>query len=156
MKRTTPAFLFALLLAPAIASADDGEAIALATTILNKGAALYDKKDAAAMAATYTEDGRILWYEKDKDTGELKLSEKKGRSEVEGLYRSAFDGASEPSTSRNTVQHARFVTPDILIIQGVFQPNTANAGTYPFVQVRNKKGDRWLVKTLQLFAIAVD
>lgn len=156
MERITPACLFALLLVPPLARADDGDAKALATTILDKGAALYDKKDAAAMAATYTEDGRVLWYEEDKDTGELKLSEKKGRSEVEGLYRSLFDGSTAPTTSRNTVQYARFVTPDLLVIHGVFQPDTAKAGTYPFVQVRRKQGDRWLIKTLQLFAIAVD
>jgi hypothetical protein len=155
MTRITPVVLVALLLAPALAAADD-DAKALATKILDKGAALFDKKDAAAMAATYTEDGRILWYEKDKDTGELKLSEKKGRSEVQDLYRGLFEGSTEPTTSRNTVQYARFVTPDILVIHGVFQPNSAKAGTYPFVQVRRKEGDRWLIKTLQLFAIPVD
>jgi hypothetical protein len=41
------------------ARAEDKDAKTLAQDILDKGAALFDKRDAAAMAATYTEDAQL-------------------------------------------------------------------------------------------------
>lgn len=138
------------------ARADDKDAKTLAQDVLEKGAALFDKRDAAAMAATYTEDAQLEWFEKDSATGGIKIDVKKGREEIELLYRDFFKDAKEATTSKNTVEFARFVTGELMVIQGVFQPNVANDAKFPFVQLRVKQGEKWLMRSLQLFVIAKD
>jgi hypothetical protein len=152
---TVPALLIVLAV-PVTARADDKDAKKVAQATLDKGAALYDARDAAALAATYAEDAQVHWIDKDNSTGELKDSVKNGRAEVESMYRDLFKGNDEKTTSRNTVEYARFVAPDLLVIHGVFQPNVDKEGKYPFVQVRVKQGEKWLMKSLQLFAISQD
>lgn len=136
------------------ASGDDAKAQAQA--ILDKGSALFDKKDAAAMAATYTEDAELLWIAKEENAPEAGLSPKKGRNEIESFYRDVFKDPQEKTTSKNTVDFAQLITPEILVIQGTFQPDVAKAGKYPFVQMRVKRGDGWMIKTLQFFVFSQD
>jgi ketosteroid isomerase-like protein len=149
---TMLALAFAL---PVTAGAQDEQAKKEAQAILDKGAALFDTRDATAMAATYTEDAEIHWISKTEE-GEIKVEVKKGRAEIENLYRDIFKNASEKTTSRNTVEFARLVASDILIIEGLFQPNVDNPGKYPFTQVRIKQGDKWLMKSLQFFVVSQD
>ena len=83
--------IFALLLAlPLTASAQDDKAKEVAQDVLNKGSALFDTHDAAAMAATYTEDAQLFWLQKDDSTGEIKVTNKNGRAEIEDVYRDIF------------------------------------------------------------------
>lgn len=149
--------LFALLLAlPLAAFGDEAEAKKLAQEILDKGSALFDQRDAAAMVATYADDAQIVWIEKDNSTSEYKTNAKKGLAEIEAVYRDLFKDKNEKTTSKNTVEFARLVAPDLLVIEGLFQPNVANQGKYPFVQVRVKQGDKWLIKSLQLVIVSQD
>jgi hypothetical protein len=149
--------VIALLLAiPISTKAQDESAKNLAQDVLSKGSALFDTRDAAAMAATYTEGAQILWYDKQDDTGEIKLTTKNGRAEIESLYKDLFKDQTEKTTSKNTVEFARFAKPEVLIIHGVFQPNIDKPGKFPFVQVRVKAGDKWLMKTLQIFIMSQD
>jgi hypothetical protein len=149
--------IFALLfVVPVLASADDKDAKTLAQDVLDKGAALFDTRDATAMVATYTDDAQLLWTDKGSSTGEIKVSIKKDHAEIESLYRDLFKDAKEKTASKNTVDYARFVGPDVLVIQGVFQPNVEKADKFPFVQTRVKQGEKWLIKTLQLYVIAQD
>jgi hypothetical protein len=150
MKRFT---IFALsLIFPFTIMAQEKDAKSLAQEILDKGSALFDTHDAAAMIATYTEDARLLWVDKDSSTGEIRVSVKV-RAEIESLYRDIFKDAKEKTTSKNTVEFARLVAPDLLVIQGVFQPNIAKEGKFPFVQMRVKQGEKWLMRNLQLYVI---
>ena len=149
--------IFTLLLAlPLAAKAQDDKAKEVAQDVLNKGSALFDTHDAAAMAATYTEDAQLFWLQKDDSTGEIKVTNKNGRAEIEDVYRDIFKDQKEKTTSKNTVEFARFAKPDVLIIEGVFQPNVDKEGKFPFVQVRVKQGDKWLMKTLQFFVMSQD
>jgi ketosteroid isomerase-like protein len=132
--------------------AQEKDAMSLAQEILDKGSALFDTRDAAAIAATYTEDAQLLWVDKDSSTGEIKVSVK-DRAEIESLYRDLFKDAKEKTTSKNTVEFARFVAPDLMVIQGVFQPDVSKPAKFPFVQMRVKQGDKWLMKILQLYVI---
>jgi hypothetical protein len=141
---------------PIAAIAQDKDAKTLAQEVLDKGSALFDTRDAAAMAATYTEDAQILWVDKDGSTGEIKLSIKKDRTEIESLYHDLFKDAKEKTTSKNTVEFARFITPELMVIHGVFQPNVDKQGKFPFVQTRVKVGDKWLMKHLELYVISQD
>jgi hypothetical protein len=149
-------FALALALIPLAAHADEGDAKADAQAILDKGSALFDKRDAAAMAATYTEDAQIFWTAKENETAEPTVDTKKGRTEIEALYRDLFKDAQEKSTSKNVVEFARRIAPEVLVIQGTFQPDTAKPGKYPFVQVRVKQGDAWRIKSLQFFVFSQD
>ena len=125
----------------------------VAQDILDKGAALFDTHDAAAMAATYTEDARLLWIDKDSSTGEIKVTVR-DHAEIESLYRDIFKDLNEKTTSKNTVDFARFVGSDVLVIQGVFQPRLDKDDKFTFVQTRVKQGEKWLIKTLELYVIA--
>jgi hypothetical protein len=138
------------------ARAEDQDAKALAQDILEKGAALFDKRDAAAMAATYTEDAQLEWIEKDSAAGGIKIDVKKGREEIEAVYRDLFKDAKEATTSKNTVEYAKFIGSGLMVIEGDFQPNAASEAKFHFVQLRLKQGDKWLMRSLQLFVIGKD
>src|SRR3954447_17096682 len=109
------ALLALVLVLPSTTWAQDVDAKKLAQEILDKGSALYDTHNAASMAATYTEDAKILWYSKN-DTGTIEMGVKSGRAEIEDLYRDMFKDPSEKSTSRNTVEFARLVSPELLVV----------------------------------------
>jgi ketosteroid isomerase-like protein len=141
---------------PLTAQAQDAKK--LAREVLDQGAALFDARNAANLSASYTEDARLFLVSKDKDKGKYEITTKEGRSEIEGFYSDLFGGAdpNEKTTSRNTVEFARLVEPDLLVIHGFFEPTTAKPDKCPFVQVRVKKGDRWLIQSLRLFAVSRD
>ena len=63
--------------------ADDPDAKPVAQEVLDKGAALFDKRDAVAMAETYTQDAQLEWVEKDSAAGGIKIEVRKGREEIE-------------------------------------------------------------------------
>src|SRR5262249_9169855 len=117
------AFMLSLSLG---ARADDSDAKTVAQGVLDKGAAIFDKRNAADMAATYTEDAQLEWVEKDSAAGGFKIDVRKGREEIETLYRDFFKDQKEATTSKNTVEFAQFVNPELMVIQGFFQPNVAN------------------------------
>ena len=149
--------IFALLfVVPFSLRAQDKDAKTVAQEVLDKGSALFDTRDAVAMAATYTEDAELLWIDKDSTTGEIKVSVKKDRTEIESLYRDLFKDAKEKTTSKNTVEYARFVGADLMVIHGVFQPDVDKQGKFPFVQMRLKQGEKWVIKNLQLYVISQD
>ncbi len=131
MRRTLVLAFFFSLGVSVFARAEDKDAKTLAQEILDKGAALFDKRDAAAMAATYTEDAQLEWIEKDSAAGGIKIDVKKGREEIETVYRDLFKDAKEATTSKNTVEYARFVGSELLVIEGDFQPNVASEGKLP-------------------------
>ncbi len=118
----------------------------VAQEMLDKGAALFDKHDAPAMAATYTEDAQLEWVEKDSASGGIKIDVKKGREEIEAVYRDLFKDAKDATTSKNTVEFARFIGSGLIVVQGVFQPNVANEGKFHFVQLRLKQGEKWIMQ----------
>jgi hypothetical protein len=138
------------------ARADEQDAKTIAQGILDKGSALFDKRDAAEMAATYTEDAQLEWIEKDSATGGIKIEVRKGREEIETLYRDFFKDLKEATTSKNTVEYAKFVGSGLIVIEGDFQPNVAGEAKFHFVQLRLKQGDKWLMRSLQLFIIGKD
>ena len=138
---------------PTAALAADPEAKLIAQDILTKGAALFDTRDAAAMAATYTEDAELILFAKDKDTGTYKAQVTRGRSAIERLYQNLFKDRKPGTTSRNVVEFAHFVGSDLLIIHGTFTLDVSQGASFPFVQVRAKKGDKWLLMNLQLFIV---
>jgi hypothetical protein len=142
----------AIMLAPAAHAQDapvDREALDLARTILDHGASLYDAKDPEVMAATYTDDAEITIVSK--KSAELRTETKRGRAEIEEVYRGLFKNAGTIH-SKNTVEYARRLDPEMLLIAGVFQPNSDSLRV-PFVQVRIKRGEKWLMHSLRIFLI---
>ncbi len=142
------------LLLPRVAPAADPDAKQLAQAILTKGAALFDTRDAAAMAATYIEDAELSLVIKDKGTGTFKAQVTRGRSAIERGYQNIFKDRKAGTTSRNVVEYAHFVGTDLLIIHGTFTLDVSQEVSFPFVQVRAKQGEKWLIMSLQLFVIA--
>ena len=144
----------ALLASPA--RAEDDDATKLAVKLTTAGAATFDTKDARAMAAYYTDDAQVLVTSKDKDTGAIKTEVKRGRGEIEDFYRELFKDAGTIH-SKNTVTHARRIDPDLLLIGGDFQPDLVGSDVkVPFVQVRVRQGDKWLIANLQIFIVPKD
>jgi hypothetical protein len=149
--------ILALIFAVSVsASAQEKDAKTVAQDVLNKGAALFDTRDATAMAATYTEDAQLLWVDKDSTSGEIKVTIKKDRTEIESLYQDLFKDAKEKTTSKNTVEFARFVGAHLMVIHGAFQPDVEKQGKFPFVQLRVKQGEKWVIKNLQIYVISQD
>jgi ketosteroid isomerase-like protein len=142
------------LLLPTAAPAADTDAKQLAQAILTKGAALFDTRDAAAMAATYTEDAEGSAVTKDKDTGTYKVQVTRGRPAIERGYQDIFKDRKAGTTSRNVVEYAHLVGTDLLIIHGTFTLDVSQEGSFRFVQVRTKQGEKWLIMRLQLFVVS--
>lgn len=136
------------------ASADDAEAKAIAVKVTTAGAALFDAKDAAALAATYVEDAKIELITKDESTKEYKGEIKSGRGEVEAYYKELFKGDST-FHSKNTVEFAQELRPDLILFTGYFIPDTQSAEPLkiPFVQTRVKQGQDWKILSLKLFVV---
>jgi RNA polymerase sigma factor (sigma-70 family) len=123
------------------------EAEAIAEKVLKTGSDLFDAKKADALAATYTEDGTIHLTGKKEDHYQDDV--KRGRAEIEEFYRGLFkDGRT--IDSENFVESARLIAPDLLVINGRFRPNLGEK-ELPFVQMRIKEGDQWLLSKLWLF-----
>jgi hypothetical protein len=103
------------------------------------------------MAQTYVEGARIVIVSKDKDNGEYKLDVREGRQAIHDLYRDLYKNRNEPIKPRNNVEFARRVAPDLLVIHGTFEPTAGQGDAYPFVQVRKREGEKWLIVNLELF-----
>jgi len=129
------------------------EALKLATKLTDEGAATFSKGDAKAMAASYAEDA-LLFVQGKSDGGDHSVKEYDGRAEIERFYADYF---KEPRTIRakNTVEYARLLTDDVLVIAGTFEPNQLDEKPMklPFYQVRVRRGDRWMIHSLRLFIL---
>ncbi|QDV38760.1 RNA polymerase sigma factor [Tautonia plasticadhaerens] len=123
------------------------EAERIAGEFLDAGSELFDAKDAPRLADTYATDGEIHLISK--NGGEVRTDVKRGRAAVEQFYADLFRKAGSID-SENTVEFARQISPDVLVVNGRFRPN-AGERELPFVQMRVKQGDRWLLRTLWLF-----
>jgi hypothetical protein len=148
------AILCLAVLLPTTAEADDTDAKNLAQDILTKGAALFDVRDAAAMAATYVEDAEVIIVIKDKDTGTFKTQVSRGRSAIENGYQNIFKDRKPGTKSRNLVEYAHFVGTDLMIVHGSFTLDVSQGVSLPFVQVRAKRGEKWLIMSLQIFVVS--
>lgn len=145
-----PILLMLPTAAEAQAPATDAES--LAKEILKKGAATFDERNAPRMAATFAEDGKIVIVGKDPETGEYREQvRKEGRAEIQEFYRGVFGAGGGKTTSRNNVEFARLVAPDLLVIHGTFEPDVEARGKLSFVQERVKQGDAWLILNLRIY-----
>jgi ketosteroid isomerase-like protein len=128
------------------------EALALAVKLTEQGAATFDTFNAKAMADYYLEDGEIGLVTK--EDGGLKVQTQKGRAEIEKFYTDVF---KKPETikSKNTVEYAKLIAPDVMVIAGTFDTNTLKQDSpkVPFYQVRVKKGDQWLLSSVRIFVL---
>jgi ketosteroid isomerase-like protein len=147
------ALLSAALLLPVAALADDPDPKRLAQDLLDKGAALFDARDAAKLAATYTEDAELCVVGKDQESGIYRTQSTRGRQAIERAYQTLFKDGRGETKSRNQVEFAHLVEPDLLLIHGHFQPDTNREDKVPFVQLRTKRDDKWLLMGLQLFIV---
>jgi hypothetical protein len=148
------AILSLALLVPTAAPSSDRDAQQLAQDILTKGAARFDTRDAAAMATTYTEHAEVTLLTGGGDTGKHQVQSTRGRAAIGHLYRKLFEDRKEGTTSRNAVEFAHFIGPDLLVIHGTFTADVSKGGPISFVQVRAKEGEHWLIVSLQLFLVA--
>ncbi len=128
------------------------EATTLAVKLTEQGASTFDTFNAKAMADNYVEDGEIALVTK--EDGGLKIQTQKGRAEIEKFYADVF---KKPETikSRNTVEYAKLIAPDVLAIAGTFDTNTLKPDSpkVPFYQVRVKKGEQWLLSSVRIFVL---
>lgn len=136
------------LLAPAAARAQD--AAELAKKLTTEGAATFETRNAHAMADSYLDDAVVTLLIKNAQSGELKLDTRQGRSAIEALYQDLFkDG--KPVQAKNTVESARFLESDVLLITGTFEiVHEGNTLRLQFVQVRHQQGGGWKIATLQV------
>ncbi|WP_337174018.1 hypothetical protein [Paludisphaera sp.] len=144
-----------ILASSAAVAGDDAKAREIAEKVTTEGAAIFDTLDARAMAATYDEKGVIVAYQK--ENGAIVRETHEGREKVEAAYAKIFENP-ETIKSRNTVDHARLLAPDLLSIDGTFEMNTLKPGSprIAFHQVRLNKGGKWLVLTMEISLVKLD
>ncbi|MDX2035289.1 MAG: hypothetical protein SFX72_01460 [Isosphaeraceae bacterium] len=131
------------------ARGDETDAVALATKILDQGAAEFSRKNAGVMAMSFTEDAVFRFVTRDGDG--LKTESGTGRTEIEGYYKKLFDN-DQTIIAKNTVMQARFLAKDLLLVSGSFQPDTNQPKlVVQFVQIRKKVGEHWLIRDMQVF-----
>ncbi len=132
---------------------DDAKAVAQG--ILKEGAAIFDKKDAAAIAATYVEEATLQVVSRKESDAGFKVETTTGRAEIERFYAKLYENEKDKkTTSRNVVESARFIAPDLLAIEGKFAPNVDSGESYAFIQLRAKQDGVWRIQTLQFFIVA--
>ena len=143
----------ALALQSTTARAED-DAKTLAQGILKEGAAIFDKKDAAAIAATYVEEATLqVVSRKESDSG-FKVETTTGRAEIEQFYAKLYENNKDKkTTSRNVVESAKFIAPDVLSVEGKFAPDVDAGDSYSFIQVRVKQDGVWRIQALQFFIV---
>jgi ketosteroid isomerase-like protein len=135
------------------ATADENEAARqLALKLLDAGAAEFNLLHAHALAETYTDDAKV--FVEIKNSHGLQIKEYFGRPEINKLYEDLFE-KPETIEGKNTVEYARLLAPDFLVIAGTFVPNLKDAKPLkiPFYQVRIKQGEKWLISSLRVFAV---
>lgn len=136
------------------AQAPDAEAMDLARKLTDEGAKTFNTANAKAMVAYYADDAKVTMEGRDNDG--FSLRDYATRDEIEGLYRDMFKDKNPGSiASKNTVEYAKLLAPDMLVIAGVFEPDTndAHALKVPFYQVRIKKGEHWLISSMRIFVV---
>ena len=145
--------LGACLVNPALGQ-DQGndEALKLARKLTEEGAKTFNSADAKAMAAYYVVDARMILQSKDEN--DITEKEYEGREEIEKFYADLFKD-NGTIQAKNTVEYAKLLAPDTLVIAGTFVPNeTADKPLkVPFYQVRVKRGDKWLIHRLRIFVL---
>ena len=148
--RSLYALILFLIPTATFAQDDDARAMAIAKETLDRGAALFDTRDAAAMAATYVEAGQLILIKRESDSGNVVVENRNGRAAIEKAYSDLFKDRLPEHRSRNTVESARFLGNDFLMIRGRFAMNREQGDTVQFVQIRAREGDQWKIVTLQL------
>lgn len=144
----------ALLACPAAAIGQhDDRALAVAREVLDRGAELFDARDAAAMAETFLEESHVIVIKRASNSTELTTEIVSGREEIQKGYADLFKDRDPSHRARNTVEQARWLTPDLLLIQGRFALNVEQGDLLQFVQVRARDGDQWKVATMQLMEL---
>lgn len=147
--------LILMVVAPSAAfGQDDADAMAVAKIALDKGSALFDGRDAAAMAATFVEKAEILLVKRASDTGNIEVENRIGRPAIQAAYAEIFKDRQPDHRSRNTVEAARYMGNDLMMIRGKFAFNVDQGDAIQFVQIRAREGDQWKVVTMQLFELA--
>jgi len=128
------------------------EAIKLAKKLTEEGAATFNTANAKAMADYYTADAKVTLHGRN-DQG-FSAKEYDGREEIQGLYADLFKDRGT-IRSKNTVEYAKLLASDVLVIAGTFEPNldADKPLKVPFYQVRHKRGDKWLINSLQIFVV---
>jgi hypothetical protein len=128
------------------------EAMKLARKLTEQGAATFNTANAKAMADYYTADAKVTMHGRN-DQG-ISPKEYDGREEIQGLYADVFKNRGT-IRSKNTVEYARLLASDVLVIAGTFEPNldADKPLKVPFYQVRLKQGDKWLINNLQIFVV---
>jgi RNA polymerase sigma factor (sigma-70 family) len=125
------------------------EAEQIAERLLKVGSDLFDERQAKALASGYTAEGEVHLI--DKRGGRYQEWVTRGRAAVEAFYEEGFKKSEKTlMDSQNFVDFARFVAPDLLVIQGRFRPNVGDEGL-PFVQMRVKQNDKWLIDKVWVF-----
>jgi hypothetical protein len=137
---------------------DDARACTEAQALLDTGATLFDSRNAAALAATYIEDGSIVVVKRQHNAsrGEVELQSFHGRAQIEKGYADIFKERSPEYRSRNTVDFARYLGPNLLLIQGRFAYNRDQGDAIQFVQVRARVDAEWKIVSMQLAPLAKD
>ena len=130
----------------------DEDAKAEADRLTSESASVFNSGDAAAMAALFAPEATVGLSTTGPDGTKPAGKVSRGRDEIEVFYRQVFEGPNQVQ-GQNTVDYARFIRPDLLILTGRFAM-TADGKPLPpvtFTEVYRKTGDTWKAFDLRAF-----
>lgn len=126
----------------------DEAALKLAKEITSRGAQLFVQGDSGSLAAQYVDNAEIVMTTVE-PFSPATIQITRGSDDIAKLYQVAPKlGQLSPV---NEVHYARFITPEILHIAGVFMiTDQGETKRYPFTQIRQKQGGDWKIVSLEL------
>jgi hypothetical protein len=131
-----------------LASPSDQAAVKLAKELTSHGVELFVQGNGNELAAQYVDDAEIVMTTLE-PYGAPTIQITRGHEKINQLYQVAPKlGQMSPV---NDVHYARFITPEILHISGIFMiTDQGETKRYPFTQIRRKEGDKWKIVSLEL------
>lgn len=147
--RFIPLLSLVLLLVGSTARAEDAKA--LAEKLTAEGATAFAARDVRALIESYSDDASVIVVIHNQSSGGATEVERRGRPDIQELYEELFrDGLS--IDAHNEVDYARQIGPNFLMIAGTleFKRGLLDVTRMPFVQLRVKQGDRWLIQSMRV------
>ena len=129
--------------------AQDDAARRLAEKLTADGATAFANRQVDTLMSTYESTAHITAYLRDNEGG-IKEQSYNSYETIRALYNDLFKDEG-PIEAHNTVDYAKFIGADLLLISGTFEvTKDGKTQQLPFTQLRHKVGENWRILHLDL------
>ena len=140
---------------PAWSEERPGEAMAVAQRLTDDSLRAFNAHNVAAFAANYAADCDGVSVAHNASVDRFEFVKVRGRGEVQGVLEVFFEQYPKARLDKS-VQSARFITPEVLVVDASFDvlglPADAGPVSGMVTIIYGKQGDRWLALCERLVA----